>query len=456
MSRRYPLVLTVLTALLAASSTQFSAPQAQPGTLVSLAELLLRDEIPQLENRLASAPLTPEKTAFQGEVAYRKGQFEEAERLYRAALRQNERTARAHFGMGKLALAKMRGEDAEKYFKRAIALDAKEPLYHFYLSDALSLRDKAREAEQHLQEYLKLDPKDPERMPMAQAALDVFAAFRGVEMGAIDAPANPAPIPLDSTLNLLFAEVSINGQGPFRFLVDTGATQTVLTNALVRRLGLKKIATNIMHGVGGEGKLDSAVYRVDSVKIGDVTLHNLPLGTLENPLLSQFLDGIIGTATLSDFYITVDYPQNRLELSRKDPGGGGTVVPVWCFSGLLLAPVEVNGKFNANLLVDTGADNTLLSHALAEELGVTRDTPGALLDLPIGGVGGLDEGILRVPNVTLRTRAGTRRFDELLALNLRDMSSLIQTELSGVLGFDSLKDYRVTLDYKKAEIRLNR
>ncbi len=43
-----------------------------------------------------------------------------------------------------------------------------------------------------------------------------------------------------------------------------------------------------------------------------------------------------------------------------------------------------------------------------------------------------------------------------MAIDLRGLSGLIQTELSGVLGYDALNDYRVTLDYQKAEIRLSK
>ena len=44
----------------------------------------------------------------------------------------------------------------------------------------------------------------------------------------------------------------------------------------------------------------------------------------------------------------------------------------------------------------------------------------------------------------------------MMSIELKDMSSLIQTELSGVLGFDALKDYRLTLDYHTAEIRFSK
>jgi hypothetical protein len=93
---------------------------------------------------------------------------------------------------------------------------------------------------------------------------------------------------------------------------------------------------------------------------------------------------------------------------------------------------------------------------MAANLGVNKDTPGASLNLPIGGVGGLEDGILLVPSVTIKTPFETKQFDKIMAIDLLGMSTLIQTELSGVLGFDSLKDYRVTLDYQKAEVRLTK
>jgi predicted aspartyl protease len=256
-------------------------------------------------------------------------------------------------------------------------------------------------------------------------------------------------------LNFLFAEVFIDGKGPFRFIVDTGATQTVLSSKVAATLGLKRVATNIMYGLGGEGKTESPIYRADTVQVGDVTVRNVPLGALNNPLLDLVTDGILGPSLLADFTITIDYPRDRIELSRKAPDSG-VAVPVWFFSGLLLAPVEVNGTLKGNFLIDSGADGTLLAHSLANALGVNKDTPGAALKLPIGGVGGLDDGVLMVPSVTLKSAFETRKFEPIMAINLKSMSSLIQTELSGVLGYDTLKDYRLTVDYSKAEIRLSK
>ena len=456
MSSRHLLVLTALTTLFVGPFLNEGAVGQAPRQ-DSLADLLLQSDIEKLENRLATAPRTAETIAFQGEVQYRKGRFDQAEVLYRSSLQMNDKTARAHFGLGKLAMARMRVAEALKFFTRAIELDPREPLFRFYLADAHSLNKDNKEAERQLQEYLKLSPADNDRVSMAKAALEVAAAFKGVEMGAVEAPAQPAPIRLQQLpiLPFLFAEVSINGQGPFRFLVDTGATQTIMGEKVATKLGLKKIATNVMFGVGGEGKVEAPMFRADSIKVGEVTVRNIAMGTMDNPLLDLIMDGVLGPSLLSDFVVTIDYAKSQIELSKKAPTTG-TAIPVWCFSGLLMVPVDVNGKFKGNFLIDTGADSTLLAYSMANELGVNKNTPGAVLDLPIGGIGGLDDGVLVVPSVTLKSPFATKQYEKLMAIDLSGMSGLIQTELSGVIGFDALKDYRVTIDYQKAELRLTK
>src|SRR5262245_38236975 len=284
MSSRHLLVLTALTTLFLAGGAVAQAPRSD-----SISDLLLKDEIQKVEARLASAPNAAETIAYRGEVEYRKGHFDQAQAFYRSALQMNEKTARAHFGLGKLASARLKTAEAIRQFTRAIELDSKEPLFRFYISEVLAFDKKNKEADRQLREYLKLKPSDPDRTPMAKAALEVSAAFGNAEMGQIEAPSQPSPIRLHRVLNFLFAEVFVNWQGPYRFLVDTGSTQTVLNERVAETIGLSKITTNVLFGLGGEGKLESAIYRADTLKIGDVTVRNVPLGTLSNPLLGMVM-----------------------------------------------------------------------------------------------------------------------------------------------------------------------
>jgi predicted aspartyl protease len=450
MSRRHVLILVALTS---SALAVCAGPQATPAN--NLRDLLIKDDIQQAEAILLRTPRSAESLAFQGEVDFRKGNFEKARTSYQAAIQMNEKTARAHFGMGKLALAKVNSKTALTEFRRAIALDPTEPLYHFHASEATDLEKNTEETRKHLEEFIRLDRHDDEdRLIEAKAALALIAAFGNKDYGVVKAPDQPALIPLRKTLNLIFADVRINGKGPYNFVVDTGASQTALSEKLARDLGLKIITSTVMHGVGGSGKTKSNIYRIDQLQIGDVSVGDLPVGTFDDPVISQLADGIIGTAMLADFIITINYPEGRLELSHK-PVTTPDAIPIWCVSNMLLLPADANGK-PGNFIVDTGAITSVLSLSMANAMGVNEKTPGALVDLGIAGVGGAQGGTLMLPPVTLKSARQSEALSQALAIDLKEVSRMLGTEVSGVAGFDFLSKYKLTIDYYKAEIHLSK
>ena len=425
--------------------------------LPSVADLLTRDEVQQAEALLDKQPRTAESVALRGEIEYRRGNFDRAGALYKEALGMNAKTARAHYGLGKLAIGKLKTKQAIQEMMRAIELDPKEPLYRLYASEAWALEKNYAEQRKQIEEYIALNPSDPDRLAEAKAGLEMLKAL-GNDVASVDAPQNPAPIPLRKSLNLVFARVMINGRGPYEFAVDTGASQIVLSEKLAGDLGLTPVTSTIMHGVGGGGKIDTKLYSVKEMTIGDVKIKNVPVGTFNDPLVSQLADGIFSTAVLSDFILTVNYPGNQLEISRKRPAANpaSEVLPAWYFSNLLLVPVQVNGQHRGNFIVDTGAVTTVISHNMAATLGVDEKTPGAKIDLGIAGVGGFEGVVLRVPNVTFKTAKNSETFPQVVSINLKEMSKMIGTEVAGVIGFDFLDEYKLTLDYYAAEVRLTK
>jgi len=295
---------------------------------------------------------------------------------------------------------------------------------------------------------------DEDRLIEARAALALMAAFGNKEYGVVKAPDQPVPIPLRKTLNLIFADVRINGKGPYNFVIDTGASQTALSEKLARDLGLKVITSTVLHGVGGSGKANSNIYRIDQLQIGDVSVGDLPVGTFDDPIISQLADGIIGTAMLADFIITINYPQGLLELSHK-PVTAPDAIAIWCVSNMLLLPADANGK-PGNFIVDTGAITSVLSLSMANAMGVNEKTPGALVDLGIAGVGGAQGVTLMLPPVTLKSARQSEALSQALAIDLKEVSRMLGTEVSGVAGFDFLSKYKLTIDYYKAEIHLSK
>ena len=455
MSSRPVIVLMALTSLLVVPGA-FPARSTtlQPG---SVTDLLLKDDIQQAEILLARQPRTAETVALHGEIDFRKGNFTEAEAAYRDALKMDSKNARAHFGLGKLAMARVKPKLATQEISRAIELDPKEPIYRLYASEAAGMDKNSDEQRKRLEEYLKLNPTDEDRVTEAKAGLEMLKAFGSEEVAAVHAPENPAPIKLRKALNLIFAELEIDGKGPFEFAIDTGATQTVISEKLANDLGLQPITSTVVFGIGGAGKVDTKLYKIKEVSIGDVKVNNVPVGTFNDPLISQLADGILGSAIFSDFIITVDYPAGQLRLNRKRPSAtaGTETLPVWYFSNLLLVPLDVNGK-RGNFIVDTGAVTTVISHSMAAQLGVNENTPGAKIDMGITGVGGFEGVVLKVPNVTFKTPRNSEVFPQVVSIDLKQISKMIGTEVSGVVGFDFLSDYKLTLDYYASEIMLGK
>ena len=198
-------------------------------------------------------------------------------------------------------------------------------------------------------------------------------------MGVVDAPENPAPIQFRKSLNLIFASVKIDGKGPYEFAIDTGATQTVLSEKLAAESrACRKSPPPSCFGIGGAGKVETKLYKVKELSIGDMKVNNVPVGTFNDPLISQLADGILGTFDLfglHDHRKLSGRPVGTRRESARRRRQARKRIPVWYFSNLLLMPLEINGK-HGNFIVDTGAVTTVISHSMAAQLGVNENTPG--------------------------------------------------------------------------------
>jgi hypothetical protein len=93
---------------------------------------------------------------------------------------------------------------------------------------------------------------------------------------------------------------------------------------------------------------------------------------------------------------------------------------------------------------------------MAAQLGINENTPGAKIDLGIAGVGGFEGVVLKIPDVTLKTPKNTEEFPQVVSIDLKQISKMIGTEVAGVVGYDFLSDYKVTLDYYAGEVQLTK
>ncbi|HEY1314993.1 MAG TPA: retroviral-like aspartic protease family protein [Steroidobacteraceae bacterium] len=200
-------------------------------------------------------------------------------------------------------------------------------------------------------------------------------------------------------------QASVNGKGPFRFIVDTGATHSTITPDLVRALGLKPadLPTVVLNGITGTTQV-SAV-NLDTLQTGDLTIDGVLVPVVSGPIMAG-ADGIFGAAGLTEKSLSVDFLHNRVEIS----GGVQAAVRAQALrihatrvaQGLMVLAMQVGGV-HALAVIDTGSERTLGNLALRDALSERR-RPGTVAQVTsvYGATAQVERGeICRAPTISI-------------------------------------------------------
>ncbi|MBV9775271.1 MAG: aspartyl protease family protein, partial [Gemmatimonadetes bacterium] len=160
---------------------------------------------------------------------------------------------------------------------------------------------------------------------------------------AVDLPEGGAEVPLTMQNRRPLVEVRVNGSGPYRFIVETGAPFTAVTPEVAAALGLVAADTA------------NPVVAVDSLGIGAAELRGMRVSVFRVGLPG--VDGVLGLNAYRDLLLTLDYGASRMRLERGSlPAANGrdrlALFPVgrlWGFT------IEVNGK-RAPAVLDTQSE----------------------------------------------------------------------------------------------------
>lgn len=163
--------------------------------------------------------------------------------------------------------------------------------------------------------------------------------------------------------------VLINGKGPYRFLVDTGADGSLVSAALVHTLGLapNRIPNENVQGTTGTEQLPCVT--IDTLRIGSIVKHDIRMPVSSSPVMSG-LDGILGMAGFGAVRVMVDFHHNRVAIdrtSRRMPQDFLDIPAQRTSGGLLVIPARV-GNVQVAAVLDTGASETLGNDALKQAL----------------------------------------------------------------------------------------
>ena len=166
----------------------------------------------------------------------------------------------------------------------------------------------------------------------------------------------------------IWAPVLIDGKGPFRLVLDTGANHSAVIPSTAAALGSTGAATaTVVTGFTG-----SAV--VPTIAVARMEVGDLLLGPTTLPVVPDVFggaQGVLGNEGLAGKRIFADFMHDRLEISSShgEPAHlGFSVVPLKVIEGgLLLADLRVGG-IRCKAIIDTGAQGTVGNLPLREAL----------------------------------------------------------------------------------------
>ncbi len=165
------------------------------------------------------------------------------------------------------------------------------------------------------------------------------------------------------------APMMVNGQGPFRFIVDTGANRSVVSDALARRLNLAPAGEAPVHNV--HGVITAPLVRVDSLRYGELAMPGEQVPMLQGAMLAGE-QGLLGVDGMAGRRLRMDFTRRCIEIvpARRAPtlGRGWTRLRGELrFGNLVVVRGMVQGM-RVNVLLDTGSNVSLANRALHEAL----------------------------------------------------------------------------------------
>jgi predicted aspartyl protease len=160
----------------------------------------------------------------------------------------------------------------------------------------------------------------------------------------------------------------INGRGPFRLVLDTGATTSAIVSSVAKRLGLPISPTARVQLEGATG-IDTVPYvTAEQLEVGDLLFNRAKL--LIVPSVFGGADGVLGVQGLPDMRIHIDFRRDLTEIAyardQEQPPGERIE-----FSGALgrqaLLDLQVGGV-RTKAVIDTGSQQTIGNARLRKAL----------------------------------------------------------------------------------------
>ncbi|WP_423146662.1 aspartyl protease family protein [Rubrolithibacter danxiaensis] len=273
-------------------------------------------------------------------------------------------------------------------------------------------------------------------------------------------------LPFKIVKNLLIVEMTLNGKGPYNFILDTGVGMALITDpSLLDSLTIKDKRDIKIMGLGDGTDLRASVTPSVLFNITPSIYGNIPAAFLKEDIfdLSGFtgmhIHGLIGYEFFNSFIVKISYANRTLTLYKNEtayiPKKGSRVpISVEERKPYLNAEITLDGgrKVNAKLIIDTGAGHPL---SLETENGIPFEVPAAHVpaNLGVGLAGPISGYIARIPEIKIgkyQLKDVVTSFPNYTAAG----SKVVSVGRNGNLGNNILKRFDVVFDYNRETMYL--
>lgn len=300
-----------------------------------------------------------------------------------------------------------------------------------------------------------------EAMGMMAAAAAFAPSLARAQAGPLAAPAEEVhedtSVPtLDTPALQVTAPILVDGQGPFQFLVDTGANTSCIAVALAEQLGLPPGPAVKVNTVAGARRRQSVL--VDRLQVGARTHRKVRAPVL--PVTGLKADGVLGVDWLKGQRLVLGFAEDKLEITRSKadkPSEKSVIVPARRRSGqLTIVDADLSGE-RISAIIDSGSEVSLGNYAL-RELARRKDKtfkPGA----PVG--------LISVAGERFQGEAGFLPWVRLGGLQMGAVPVVyadshvfriweLERSPALILGMDLLRQFdSVALDFGRSNVRFD-
>lgn len=254
----------------------------------------------------------------------------------------------------------------------------------------------------------------------------------------------------------VWAPVYINEQGPFRLVLDTGASASAITPPVAAALGLTPDPKLEVRMFGVTGVATVAAVRAASLRVGDLEMESVKLPVIADAFGGA--EGVLGNHGLRDKRITIDFRHDRISIVRSRGQRAADemiTIPVKVTErGLLVIPAKVGGVL-VLAIIDTGGQTTIGNQALRVALERLERAHDPQPDQVVGATLDVQEATrLRTPPIHLggaAVRNGRITFGDMYIFEHwrleREPAMLIGMDVLGLLDV-------LVIDYRRRELHL--